>query len=45
MFTVPEPAVRDRMLSARDHTCALLDVADAVGGEVWGYQAGRCPGP
>ncbi|GGU86514.1 hypothetical protein GCM10010211_60740 [Streptomyces albospinus] len=40
MFTAPEPAVRDRMLSARGHACALLDVADAVGGEVWGY-AGR----
>ncbi|GGV03734.1 hypothetical protein GCM10010211_83760 [Streptomyces albospinus] len=40
MFTAPEPAVRDRMLSARDQACALLDVADSAGGEAWGY-AGR----
>ncbi|MEU3990753.1 hypothetical protein AB0F24_20625 [Streptomyces platensis] len=40
MFTAPEPAVRDRMLSARGHACALLGLADTTGGEVWGY-AGR----
>ncbi|PJN37326.1 hypothetical protein CG747_28940 [Streptomyces sp. CB02959] len=40
MFTAPEPAVRDRMLSARDHACTLLGLADGAGGEVWGY-AGR----
>ncbi|PBC83464.1 hypothetical protein SAMN05428945_1914 [Streptomyces sp. 2224.1] len=40
MFTAPEPAVRDRMLSARGHACDLLGLADTAGGEVWGY-AGR----
>ncbi|QTZ92761.1 hypothetical protein SU9_015795 [Streptomyces auratus AGR0001] len=40
MFTAPEPAVRDRMLSARGHACTLLGLADTTGGEVWGY-AGR----
>ncbi|MFI1303874.1 hypothetical protein [Streptomyces sioyaensis] len=40
MFTAPEPAVRDRMLFARGHACALLGLADTTGGEVWGY-AGR----
>lgn len=40
MFTAPEPAVRDRMCSARGHACALLGLADTTGGEVWGY-AGR----
>lgn len=40
MFTAPEPAVRDRMLSARDHAYALLDLTGTAGGEVWGY-AGR----
>ncbi|MFB6534812.1 hypothetical protein ACFCY8_37025 [Streptomyces noursei] len=37
MFTAPEPAVRDRMLSARHHACVRLDAVDAAGGEVWGY--------
>ncbi|MFF2812471.1 hypothetical protein ACFVT2_35920 [Streptomyces sp. NPDC058000] len=40
MFTAPEPPVRDRMLSARDHDCALLGLTGTAGGEVWGY-AGR----
>lgn len=40
MFTAPEPAVRDRMLSARGHACALMGLADTTDGEVWGY-AGR----
>ncbi|MEI5135189.1 hypothetical protein RB199_27110 [Streptomyces libani] len=40
MFTAPEPAVRDRMFSARGHACALMGLVDATGGEVWGY-AGR----
>ncbi|PNE38987.1 hypothetical protein [Streptomyces noursei] len=40
MFTAPEPAVRDRMLSARAHAYNLLDLTGTAGGEVWGY-AGR----
>ncbi|QRX95832.1 hypothetical protein [Streptomyces noursei] len=38
MFAAPEPAVRDRMLSARHHACVLLDAVDAAGGKVWGYE-------
>ncbi|MFI9080577.1 hypothetical protein ACIGW8_29620 [Streptomyces sioyaensis] len=40
MFTAPEPAVRYRMLSARDNAYALLGLTGAAGGVVWGY-AGR----
>ncbi|MFJ5675528.1 hypothetical protein [Streptomyces sp. NPDC093097] len=40
MFTAPEPAVRDRMLSAWDRAYDLLGLTGAAGGEVWGY-AGR----
>ncbi|MFG2141919.1 hypothetical protein [Streptomyces sp. NPDC048650] len=40
MFTAPEQAVRDRMISARGHACALLGLDGTAGGEVWGY-AGR----
>ncbi|MER6307805.1 hypothetical protein ACWC2K_04535 [Streptomyces chattanoogensis] len=40
MFTAPEQAVRDRMISARGRACALLGLDDTAGGDVWGY-AGR----